>query len=399
MTEFSAALALRKLSKDLQLSVRRVQVDLLWRNAPAGYIANVLVALTVMLTLSKSLGPAIQWWFAGVIAVTLTRVVFSYFYYSTPRDRIDPSLWGRLFIGLTFFTGLTWGVLGGVLFPQTDQYGQSLIVVVVVGMTAGAVVTNSFIATAYYVYLVTSLAPYVVRAFGGDARFDMPLGLLAVTYAGFMVVAARRTNHNLVSNLVSIHQLEEATRELNRAQHDQLTGLPTRSLLYDRLEQAVLHAERHHRMLAVLFIDLDGFKEINDTLGHDAGDQALRQLAQRFKETVRAEDTVARHGGDEFVLVLDEINGAVDVEPVVRKLLAQIAALQIGNDRARILTGSIGVAFYPADAKTGGALISCADAAMYHAKQRGKNTYVLHASLDADRAAPRVTEQASNKAA
>jgi diguanylate cyclase (GGDEF)-like protein len=397
--EFSSNLALRKLSKELQLSVRRVQVDLLWRNAPAGYVANVLVALTVMLTLSKTLGDAIQLWFAGVLAVTLTRGLFSYFYLSTPRDRVDPLLWGRLFIGLTFFTGLTWGILGGVLFPQADPYGRSLIVVVVVGITAGAVVTNSFIAAAYYVYLVTGLAPYVLRAFGGDARFDMPLGLLAVFYAGFMVVAARRTNHNLVSYLVSIHQLEETTRELNRAQHDQLTGLPTRSLLYDRLEQAVLHAERRNRVLAVLFIDLDGFKEINDTLGHDAGDEVLRQLAQRFKETVRAEDTVARHGGDEFVLVLDEVSGTAEVEPVVRKLLVQIAALQIGNDRARILTGSIGVAFYPADAKTGSALISCADAAMYNAKQRGKNTYAFHAALSADHTTPIAVESPSNKAA
>jgi diguanylate cyclase (GGDEF)-like protein len=248
-------------------------------------------------------------------------------------------------------------------------------------VTAGAVVTTGFVATAYYVYLVTALAPYVIRAFGGDPRFDMPMGVLAVIYAGFMIVAAHRTNQNLVSNLVSIHQLEETTRELIRAQHDQLTGLPTRSLLYDRLDQAVLHAERHQRVLAVLFIDLDGFKEINDTLGHDAGDEALRQLAQRFKETVRAEDTVARHGGDEFVLVLAEINGAAEVEPIVRKLLAQIAALQIGGDRVRMLTGSIGVALYPADASTGMALISCADAAMYRAKQRGKNTYEFHSAL------------------
>jgi diguanylate cyclase (GGDEF)-like protein len=389
--EISPNLALRKLSKALQLNVRRVQVDLLWRNSPAGYIANVLVALTVTLTLA-SLGTAIQLWFAGVLAVNAMRAVITYIYFSLQRDRVDPHFWGPLFIGLTFLTGLTWGVLGGVLFPLADQFGQSLMVMVIVGVTAAAVVTNGFIAMAYYVYVVTALAPFIVRALGGGDGFDMPLGLLALIYGSFMLVAARRTTHNLVSNLVSIHQLEETTRELNRAQHDQLTGLPTRSLLYDRLEQAVLHAERHHRVLAVLFIDLDGFKEINDTLGHDAGDAVLRQLAQRFKETVRAEDTVARHGGDEFVLVLDEVSGAADVEPVVRKLLVQIAALQIGDDRARILTGSIGVAFYPADAKTGSALISCADAAMYSAKQRGKNTYALHASLRAGHAAPATVE-------
>jgi two-component system, sensor histidine kinase len=217
MMEISSNLALRKLSKERQLSVRREQIDLLWRNAPAGYVANVVVALAVTVILSKALGFSIQLWFAGVVAVTLIRCVFAYFYFTSSRENRDPNFWGKLFIGLTFLTGLTWGVLGGVLFPQADPYGQSLIVVVVVGITAGAVVTNGFVAMAYYVYLVTALAPYVIRAFGGDQRFDMPLGVLAVIYAGFMVVAARRTNQNLVSNLVSIHQLEEITRELNRA--------------------------------------------------------------------------------------------------------------------------------------------------------------------------------------
>ena len=373
--DISQTLPLRTLSKELQLSVRRVQVDLLWRNAPAGYIANVLIALTVMFTLSDSLGTAIQYWFAGVLVINLIRTVFTYFYFSTPQDRIDPQLWGKLFIVLTFMTGLTWGLLGGVLFPDADPFGKSLIVICVTGITAGAIVTTGFIAHAYYVYLGTALSPFIVRALSGGDGFDLSLGVLGAIYAMFMVVAARHTNFQLVSNLVSIHRLEEATRELNRAQHDQLTGLPTRSLLYDRLDQAVLHAERHHTPLVVLFVDLDGFKAINDALGHDAGDEALRELAKRFRATVRADDTVARHGGDEFVLVLGDLKGAADVEPIIRKLLVHIASLQIGADRTRILTGSIGVAFYPEDGKTGAELISCADAAMYRAKQKGKNTY------------------------
>lgn len=367
----------RDLSQALQLGVYRVQVDLLWRNAPAGYAANILVALAAMLTLEQSIGLPIRIWFAGVLVVTLVRCVFSYFYHATERQRIAPLVWGRIFIALTFCTGTCWGVLGGWLFPLADPYGQSLIVVVVVGITAGAIVTNGFLAKAYYVYLFTALAPYILRVFGGDQRFDLPLGVLALIYSGFMVVAARRTSANLVSNLVSIHNLEEATRELNRAQHDQLTGLPSRALLYDRLDRAVLHAERTQKRLAVLFVDLDGFKDINDSDGHDAGDEVLRQIALRFKETVRGEDTVARHGGDEFVLVLGDLSGASDVDPIVRKLLAQIAALQIGSNRTRMLTGSIGVAFYPDDGRTGAALISAADAAMYRAKQRGKNTCVF----------------------
>jgi diguanylate cyclase (GGDEF)-like protein len=375
--ELPAERPLHELSSELQQSVRRVQVELLWRNAPAGYVANVLVALTVTLTLSGVLAHIAQLWFAGVLAVNATRAVLTYVYFSIPRDRRDVQFWGRLFIALTFMTGMTWGILGAVLFPLGNQYEQSLIAIVVVGITAGAVVTNGFIALAYYVYLVTALAPFIVRVFIGGEGFDTPLGVLALIYGMFMVAAARRTNRNLVTNLVSIHRLEEATRELVRAQHDQLTGLPTRSLLYDRLEQALLHAQRHQKLLAVLFVDLDGFKEINDAYGHDAGDEALRQLAALFNQSVRAGDTVARHGGDEFVMVLGDLTAPAEVEPIVRKLLAQIAALQVGGDRARMLTGSIGVAVYPDDGRTGAELISRADAAMYRAKQRGKNTYAF----------------------
>lgn len=372
-------LPLRALSSELRLKVRHVQVDLLWRNAPAGYIANVLVALTIVLTLSDTLGSAVTIWFAGVLGVTLTRAVLTYVYFSTQREHRDPEFWGMLFIALTFLTGATWGALGGFLYPHAGPYGQSLIVVVVVGITAGAVVTNGFVTTAYYVYLGTALLPYIVRAFSGAEHFDFPLGLLALFYGMFMVVAARRTNENLVSNLVSIHKLEETTQELVRARHDQLTGLPTRSLLQDRLEQAMLHAERHQRLLAVLFMDLDGFKEINDAYGHDAGDEALRQLAKRLRESVRAEDTVARHGGDEFVIVLGDLHNRSQVEPIIRKLLAQIAALPISGDRTRMLTGSVGVAFYPNGGKSGAELISRADAAMYRAKQAGKNTFAFDA--------------------
>lgn len=372
---------LRNLSSELRLSVRQVQVDLLWRNSPAGYVANVFVALVIMLTLSNTLGIAVKIWFATVLAVTFARAALTLVYIRARRQSADPDFWGVLFIALTFMTGSTWGVLGGFLFPHADPYGQSLIIVVVVGITAGAVVTNGFIATAYYVYLGTAMAPYIVRTLSGDQRFDLPLGAMAVIYSMFMVVAARRTNENLVNNLVSIHQLEQATRELIRAQHDQLTGLPTRGLLYDRLQQAMLHAERHQKLLAVLFMDLDGFKQVNDTYGHDAGDEALRLLALRLKESVRAEDTVARHGGDEFVLVLGDLNDFGEVEPIVHKLLAQITALQISGDRRCKLTASFGVAFYPGEGKTGAELISLADAAMYRAKQDGKNTFAMNTRL------------------
>ncbi len=376
-----------QLSEELRLRVRRAQVDMLWRHSLPGYIATIVIAAILAWTLSHSLAPGIYLWLGMVVVITIVRMALMNLYRSAAPADIDPDRWGNLFIASSGAMGLAWGVLSGILFAQADEPGQSLIAVTVAGMVAGAVVTNGFIAKAYYAFMLPALLPLIARAFQGDPRFGVPLGILGTIFGLFMFLSARRTSQSLMSNLVSIYRLEEMTHELNRAQHDQLTGLPTRSLLYDRLEQAVLHAERHRKLLAVLFIDLDGFKQLNDTLGHDAGDQVLRQLAQRLKESVRAEDTVARHGGDEFVLVLSDLSRAGDVEPVVRKLLAHIAALQIGEDPTRMLTASIGVSFFPHDGRDGNALISSADAAMYRAKQRGKNRYELSSNLPAAPAA------------
>jgi diguanylate cyclase (GGDEF)-like protein len=377
MTEISSNTAASPLSDELKLRVRRAQVDLLWRNSVPGYAATALIALILTATLSKSLAMGIRLWFIGVLVITLARVALLYVYRTTPRSRIDPHKWGGIFVASSGTMGIAWGILSGVLFAQADQHGQTLIAITVAGIVAGAVVTNGFIAAAYYAFLVPALLPLILNAFQGSAQFGVPLGVLALIFAFFMFMSARRTNQSLVENLVAIYRLEEITRELNRAQHDQLTGLPTRSLLFDRLDHAILHADRHRKQLAVLFIDLDGFKQFNDTHGHDAGDELLRRVAQRLKDSVRAEDTVARHGGDEFVLVLGDISNPADVEPIVRKLLAQVAAVRIDGAPARALTASIGVAFYPGDGRDGARLISRADAAMYQAKQRGKDTYAL----------------------
>ncbi len=378
--------SLDQLSAELQLRVRRAQVDMLWRHSLPGYVASIVIALLLTWTLAPTLTPAMHLWFGAVFLVTVVRVILLRIYRSQAIPLADPHRWGNIFVASSGAMGIVWGVLSGLLFAQANEHGQALIAITVAGMVAGAVVTNGYIAQAYYAFLVPALLPLILRAFQGDSEFGVPLGILGSIFAIFMFLSVRRTNRSLIANLVSIYRLEEMTQELNRAQHDELTGLPTRGLLYDRLDQAILHAERHRSLLAVLFIDLDGFKNINDSLGHDAGDELLRMLAQRLKESVRAEDTVARHGGDEFVLALGELHNASDVEPIVRKLLARIAALQIGNDLARMLTASIGVAFYPTDGRNGADLISRADAAMYRAKQRGKNTYELSSSATPNQA-------------
>jgi diguanylate cyclase (GGDEF)-like protein/PAS domain S-box-containing protein len=159
------------------------------------------------------------------------------------------------------------------------------------------------------------------------------------------------------------------------AQHDSLTDLPNRMLLNDRLQQAISMARRHDSRIAVLFMDLDRFKHINDSLGHIVGDQLLQAVATRLERCVRESDTVGRQGGDEFVAVLSELDAAENAGISAAKLLAALALPYHIGPHDVIVPVSIGVSIYPEDGETAEALISNADTAMYHAKENGRNNY------------------------
>ena len=168
-------------------------------------------------------------------------------------------------------------------------------------------------------------------------------------------------------------ETEERIRHL--AQHDALTNLPNRVLLLDRIAQAIVRAQREHLQVAVFFIDLDRFKTINDSLGHQTGDQVLLTMARRLTEALRETDTVARFGGDEFVVLLPDVAGAESVGGVARKILEAIQTPVVIDGHEMQVTGSLGIALYPQDGSDAEALMSKADTAMYHAKSSGRNNY------------------------
>jgi diguanylate cyclase (GGDEF)-like protein/PAS domain S-box-containing protein len=168
-------------------------------------------------------------------------------------------------------------------------------------------------------------------------------------------------------------QIQQKIQHL--AYHDNLTGLPNRSLLQDRLAHAIQRAERNGRKVAVLFIDLDNFKNINDTLGHDVGDELLRQVAKRLQDCVRVEDTIARQGGDEFIVLLDGIDDNRGASVVAQKILNSLRApFRLGGGDQHV-SGSLGIALYPEDGRDAQTLMKNADTAMFHGKSLGKNTY------------------------
>jgi len=157
------------------------------------------------------------------------------------------------------------------------------------------------------------------------------------------------------------------------AHHDPLTHLPNRSLFRDRCEQALNLAKRNKSCAAIMWLDLDGFKEVNDAMGHAAGDQLLQEVAQRLSSRVRDVDTVARMGGDEFAIIMSGVSDLAQAEKITDEIVARLAQpFELREGRVNV-TASVGVAMYPQDADTVDKLIRYADLAMYAAKRGGKN--------------------------
>jgi diguanylate cyclase (GGDEF)-like protein/PAS domain S-box-containing protein len=225
----------------------------------------------------------------------------------------------------------------------------------------------------------------MAKAASQNRAGSLPLNCVLIGRDGHEIniedsVAPIRDGDGTVTGAVIVFRDVSATRALEReltdsAQHDFLTGLPNRMLLDDRIGQAISLAHRQKCHAAVLFLDLDGFKNINDSLGHLIGDKVLQSVAKRLLDCVRAPDTVVRQGGDEFIVLLQELKHPQDAIFTVARLLKTVTDVHSIDSHEIRITTSIGVSIYPNDGLDGETLIKNADIAMYHAKKSGSQTY------------------------
>ncbi len=222
-------------------------------------------------------------------------------------------------------------------------------------------------------------------AVGQDRTVHLPANCILIRRDGFEIpiedsVAPIHDREGQATGAVIVFRDVSAARAMavemaHSAQHDFLTGLPNRMLLNDRVSQAISAAPRHMKKVAVLFLDLDGFKHINDSLGHSTGDRLLQSIAKRLVDCVRASDTVSRQGGDEFVVLLSEMAQSEDAAITARRMLQLIAEPHSVELHELHVTTSIGVSVYPDDGQDAETLIKNADTAMYQAKEHGRQSY------------------------
>ena len=204
---------------------------------------------------------------------------------------------------------------------------------------------------------------------------DLRDGTVILLVSALIIQIILNDLHQALAGLhIRLRQLAASQKHLTfLSQHDDLTGIANRAAGRELIEQAIKHANRNNQRIALLFVDLDNFKTINDSLGHDTGDNVLRQVAQRLTEALRDSDILARHGGDEFIVALSDINDLEDVTAAANKILNALIAPLTSKDVELSISCSIGIALYPSDGNDYETLLRLSDIAVYHAKELGRN--------------------------
>lgn len=271
------------------------------------------------------------------------------------------------------------------VLPEKDLLAASRELAI---MVASITLLTIVLASALIVYVINHILVHPIQRLGrmahevGRSRFDARSGIDSGDEIGELARSFEEMSRNL-------EQSQEQVAYL--AYRDSLTGMPNRRMFQEYLKRALAHAHRYHTQLALLFLDLDNFKQVNDTKGHQAGDRLLQDMAERLTECLRNEDevsmhkageadeaprdTLARLGGDEFLILLCDIRNPSDAANVARRIMKRLAAPFNINDNEFFISSSIGISVYPSDGDDVDTLIKNADIAMYHAKERGRNNY------------------------
>lgn len=359
------------------------RLGLYYASLPVSILAIVANTLLVgYLLKTQDNASAIAYWVGATLLIAVYRVsqILRFRRQTLAAHERHASAWYREMLLGAGLSGATWGLAGFLFFNPLDPLNVSVLSFVIAGMCAGSIVSMSAFYEAVALFVTLSLLPFLTRLLLGHSETMSIMAVMVAIYLIIVVIFARRLNATVVNGLEMAHLRSRAELTIEKqAMFDELTGLPNRRLLQDRLSQALARARRNDTQAALLFLDLDFFKRVNDSLGHSAGDQLLIVIARRIKSLLREEDTAARLGGDEFVALLPDIGGdSANVVTAVRRLgekLRQAIERPVELDGTQVhITASIGASLLPADTDNTEDLLAHADTAMYRAKEDGRNT-------------------------
>ncbi len=406
------------------------QVDILFKSSISGGLSNIFAAWMIFVLVHNNTEYMTNALILGVSVTTLTiiRTILTETYLKNQNLSLNKSLAGYLF--LTFSVGVVWAIFEYIQGSHNDEEIRNIVFLFNFGLIAGSIAILSAWLPAFLVYVLPQAGAIFFVFLNLDYESNYFISLTFLIFLAVMIISSFNVNrrrkkeialtfHNeqLINDLnAEIHIREKVQQELEQnkselelkvdertkdlvainedlsnvikkkeaaeerlqyiAYHDGLTGLPNRNLLIDRINHSIESAFRNKQQLGILFLDLDRFKTINDTLGHIIGDKLIQQVSKRLLATLRKEDTISRNGGDEFVVVIQRMTNSDHAIGIAQKIIEALTSI-FDIDSHKIHIGvSIGISIYPNDGNSALELLRNADTAMFSAKKAGGN--LLH---------------------
>ncbi len=360
--------------------VRSEQVRVVYRAQPLA-LFTVLVTSAVLLMSLWGLIPRFRLlvWLSAILGMTVFRLVsYQLFVWRQPSD--DQAIaWAWPMVVGSALSGMVWGGVPIWLWPPDAPLHQALVVTLLAGMTVGSVSTMSPLLGSAQVFIHAALWPLVGRFTTLPPELALSFVAFGLMFVLMLSITATRIHRVVVTSLTARFQHQRAEAKIQQQAHyDALTDLPNRRFLLERLAQELARARRHGHTGAVLFLDLDNFKNINDSLGHTVGDAMLQRVAERLRARTRAEDVAARLGGDEFVVLLPQLDAdrgsaLIEAEKIAGEIGKLLSETYLVAGHELHATASIGIALFPGDGLTPHDILKHADTAMYRAKAGGRN--------------------------
>jgi len=321
----------------------------------------------------------ISLWFVASNCLSLFRYYLYRLFSRQDWEKTATNTWYHLAIVTSALSGACWGAAGVFLFAESSIVHQVFLAFVIAGMCAGAITTLSSVHRAALVFVTLAILPATIQFILVGTAISNGMAIMSLLLFVMLLYSAQRLNDTITETLTARKDRELSEKTIRyQALYDELTDLPNRRHLLDSLKHEMSNAERHNRIGAAMFIDLDRFKRINDSLGHSVGDELLLQIARRIRSRLRNEDTAARLGGDEFVVLLPEVGTDVNLASaqatkIANKIRRQFHAPFKIQGHDIHLTISVGIALFPSSKVDPEDLIQYADVAMYQAKNEGRD--------------------------
>ncbi len=391
--------------RSIAASADRELLDLLYRNAPISLFASTAVAILLLSVLYESSAgqEVIVSWVILLTLFNLARLIIRSIRESSLVSNRYSDIWLPLYVAASLAAGLIWASLVVIYQESMSVYQQLVVLTSLVGLPIAAMPNNALKLSVYYAFCTPILIGLQYWAYFVSPESNIEFSVLGLAYSTIVLLTGhiyrnsfRQALRVKYENRQLVEELSSANRRLEEfAYIDPLTGLTNRRWFREQADKALERCHRHDKRLAILLIDLDNFKEVNDTLGHETGDEILIVVAKRLKSALRQSDALtlstedtARYGGDEFILLLEDIVSVGDVVKATERILQELNEPIVLNQHSFNPGCSIGVSIFPDDALSIANLIRQADVALYQAKQSGKGCarfFAPHYEADSER--------------